>query len=84
MLFPIEYPYAPPKCKFLTKIKHPNIMEDGTISVDILETKWSVVLEGRTIILSLISLLCDPEYHNASTNNYSFARFKKEIESEKI
>ena len=70
MLFTDNYPFKPPKCQFLTKIHHPNIMENGEISVDILEHNWCPALTGRTVILSIISLLCCPEFHHASSKEF--------------
>ena len=33
---PSEYPFRPPKTLFLTRVYHPNINENGEVSIDIL------------------------------------------------
>ena len=61
IVFPREYPYKPPKCRFVTKIFHSNISGSGQICLDILKDQWSPVLTIPKVLLSILSLLTDPE-----------------------
>lgn len=43
--FPQDYPFKPPKVKFLTRIYHPNISPDtGVVCCDVLTQNWSPAL----------------------------------------
>jgi ubiquitin-conjugating enzyme E2 D/E len=49
ILFPIDYPFKPPKVTFLTKIYHCNINANGAISAKIFADGWSPALSIRKV-----------------------------------
>lgn len=65
--FPQNYPYVPPTVLFKTPIYHPNIDFSGRICLDILKEKWSAIYNVQSVLLSLQSLLGEP--NNASPLN---------------
>lgn len=62
IILPKQYPFEPPKMKYLTKIWHPNISsQTGAICLDILKDQWSPALTIKTALLSLQALMCSAE-----------------------
>lgn len=75
LYFPVEYPLRPPKMKFISEIWHPNIDKNGDVCISILHEpgddkfgyesaseRWLPVHTVETILLSVISMLADPNY----------------------
>lgn len=57
---PENYPFKPPKIKFITKIFHPNISYSGEICLDLLKDAWSCAFTISSVLLSIRLLLSDP------------------------
>lgn len=71
--FPPNYPYSPPSMRFTSKVWHPNVYENGDLCISILHPpvddphsgelaceRWNPTQSVRTILLSVISLLNEP------------------------
>ncbi|XP_014671748.1 PREDICTED: ubiquitin-conjugating enzyme E2 C-like [Priapulus caudatus] len=58
--FPCAYPYQAPVVKFQTPCFHPNVDQSGNICLDILKEKWAASYDVRSILLSIQSLLGEP------------------------
>jgi ubiquitin-protein ligase len=62
LCFNENFPFSPPKFYFISNIFHPNISENGYVSVDIFEeNEWTpALIDFEKIIISVQSLLDDP------------------------
>ena len=64
ILFSPDYPFQPPKIRFETKVYHCNINFDGWISLDVLSSQWTPAFTIASSLLSITSLLSDPNPDN--------------------
>lgn len=87
--FPNNYPYSPPTFKFLNKIWHPNVYDNGDLCISILHPpvndpqsgelpseRWNPTQNVRTIMMSVISLLNEPNT-NSPANVDASVMYKK-------
>jgi ubiquitin-conjugating enzyme E2 D/E len=64
--FSDNYPFKPPKIKFLTKIYHPNVKTDtGEICMQAIESKWVPTLNANFIAQAILTLIRSPSADNA-------------------
>lgn len=57
---PAQYPFKPPSISFDTYIYHCNISQDGEICLDTLKDQWSPALTITQTMMSIQSLLDNP------------------------
>merc|ERR1719507_209107 len=91
MKFPPDYPYSPPSVRFITKVWHPNVYENGDLCISILHPpvddphsgelpceRWNPTQNVRTILLSVVSLLNEPNTYSPANVDASvmFRRWK--------
>merc|ERR1712224_1090274 len=85
MSFPERYPMEAPEVYFETPIAHPNVSEGGEICLDILGDQWTPGMKIEKVLLSLISLLTDPNPDSpmredlAHLYNEDYEEYEKEI-----
>ena len=61
MAFPVNYPFTPPKFKFVTPIYHPNIDDQGAICLSILKDgEWKPSTRVVSILEGILGLLVTP------------------------
>lgn len=59
---PSSYPIRPPNVNFITSILHPNINQQGAVCLDILKDNWSPSITLYKLLISIQSLLNDPNF----------------------
>ncbi|XP_057244528.1 ubiquitin-conjugating enzyme E2 S, partial [Malurus melanocephalus] len=60
-----DFPAAPPKGFFITKIFHPNVGPSGEICVNVLKRDWRAELGLRHVLLTIKCLLIQPNPESA-------------------
>ncbi|KAF7331590.1 Ubiquitin-conjugating enzyme e2 [Mycena kentingensis (nom. inval.)] len=63
--FTEEFPAAPPKCRFITKIFHPNVSSAGEICVNTLKKDWKPTYGIEHILVTVKCLLIYPNPESA-------------------
>ena len=58
--FPFDYPFKPPRFKFITPIYHCNVSCDGNLCLDILKDAWNPAITVSKALTAISSLLLDP------------------------
>jgi ubiquitin-conjugating enzyme E2 C len=81
--FPVDYPFKPPQVKFETMCFHPNVDQFGNICLDILQDKWSSAYDCRSILLSIQSLLGEPNTESP-LNSYAATLWQNKEDYKKM
>ena len=74
--FSEDYPNKSPVVKFQSRMFHPNIYSDGSICLDILQSRWSPTYDVSAILTSIQSLLSDPN-PNSPANSLAAQLYKE-------
>ncbi len=51
IILPTDYPFKPPKVKFMTKIYHPGVNSSGLTNLDIFKETWTpslTIVKGKS------------------------------------
>lgn len=62
------YPHVPPIVRFTTDMFHPNIYKSGHICMDMLQENWSPIYDMCAVLVSIQSLLLDPNLESPANH----------------
>jgi ubiquitin-protein ligase len=62
---PQQYPLKAPKCRFITRIYHPNVDTNGKICMNVLGNDWRPVWSLWDLLIAIMSLLSSPNAKDA-------------------
>ena len=83
LIFSSNYPLVPPIFKFITKLPHPNIYDNGVMCISILHEgidsseyesvneRWSPTNSVHSILMSILSILIEPNLESPANLNIS-------------
>jgi len=92
MSFPEDYPNSPPTMKFVSDVWHPNVYPDGKVCISILHTPdpmnpeekaeetWRPIQTVESILVSVCSMLSDPNFSSPANVDASVELRKKPSE----
>jgi len=83
VVFDATYPYKAPLVKFETPCFHPNVDQQGFICLDILKEKWSAVYNIQSVLLSIQSLLGEPN-NESPLNTHAAGLWSNQTEFKKL
>ncbi|EJW05128.1 hypothetical protein EDEG_00775 [Edhazardia aedis USNM 41457] len=69
LTFDESYPFTPPNITFISEMFHPNIYPDGKICLDVLGIRWSPAFSVLSILLSIQSLLSEPNLNSPANQD---------------
>ena len=78
-MLPADYPHAPPKGYFLTRIFHPNISKAGEICVNTLKKDWQSTL-GIGHVLQVVRCLLINPFPESALNEEAGKLFMEDYE----
>ena len=83
LLFDDEYPQHPPEVAFVSEVFHPNVYENGDICLDILKNKWLPSYSVNSLLLSIQTLLGEPNENSPANAEAAELYVKNKEEYEK-
>lgn len=84
IIFPKKYPFTSPKITFVTPIYHCNISATGDICLDILKDNWSPALTIDKVLLSISSLLNEPNPNDPLVADIAYLLRTNKLEHDRV